>query len=265
MVFYIKRKRRQNHGASGEAESDEKPRRTKLIVLIILLLALLASNLFLFKQLQKTRKVVVSQHKVLEAVQEPQDAASEVQGKWYGLCEKNSIHSIDDFRKIVENDEVLGNHFADFDWANASMGRLESPIWTHLAYRKNDKISTTRRVIRLPVGDGYITDGKRWLRTFCCNDYIIASPPRDLSASPERYFPPTTDNPEKELDKILKDPSATAVVTENTSKDGGGKKPGEHDLAVVPEPSTLIMTGFGITIVVLEAWRRGKSKNTDRI
>ncbi len=51
------------------------------------------------------------------------DANFEHKGKWYGLCAKNSIHSVDDFHRTVSNDPVLKTHYADFRWENAKMGR----------------------------------------------------------------------------------------------------------------------------------------------
>jgi len=109
--------------------------------------------------------------------EEPADASSEISGKWYGLCKKNSIHSIEDFRKTVETDPVLSKHFSGFEWKNAKMGRLEQPLLTYVSYRKGDVIRQTRKPVRLPKGDQYITDGNRYVRTYCGNDYVIAPPP----------------------------------------------------------------------------------------
>lgn len=104
---------------------------------------------------------------------EPVSGSSPVEREWLGLCEKNKIHSVTDFYDIVHADPLLTQHFADFNWNNATMGSLNKLIWTHLAYRKNGKIRVTGKIIRLPKGDGYITDGSRWVRTFCCNDYVL--------------------------------------------------------------------------------------------
>lgn len=118
-----------------------------------------------------------------EKIEEPGDARSEISGKYYGLCKKNSIASPEDFRKTVRNDPVLAAHFADFRWESASLGRQDRPVWTYVSYRKDNVIRRTRRPVRLPAGDGYITDGRHVVRTYCCNDYVIAPPPEEVAAA----------------------------------------------------------------------------------
>jgi hypothetical protein len=229
MVFNIKRKRIDREG-NPDGTKAPNPEKRKKILLILLFLALLLSNLLLFSRLMTTRQVVVQQQKVvtqqqkiIQSVQEPPDASSEVAGKWYGLCAKNSIHSIEDFRNTLKNDPLLATHFSDFDWGNARMGKLEESIWTHIAYRNNDKISTTRRVIRLPKGDGYITDGSRFLRTYCCNDYVLAGP-KELVSGPDR--------------------------------ETGDPRGDETTVTVVPEPTTMLLLGSGILLGVMTRRKR---------
>lgn len=110
------------------------------------------------------------------------DANYEANGKWYGLCKKQSIHSISDFRKTVSGDPVLKTHFADFDWDNAQMGKLEKSIRAYVDYRKNDTIFRKKTPIVLPAGDEYITDGNVKVRTNCCNSYY--TPMNELDAEP---------------------------------------------------------------------------------
>jgi len=125
------------------------------------------------------------------------DANFERQGKWYGLCAKNSIHSVDDFRRTVSNDPVLKAHYADFQWENAKMGRLDEATLAYVHFRKDDRIFLTKKPIRLPPGDKYITDGYTRVRTFCCNNYTIVPPfaespdlLAELSGDPSLYDPP---------------------------------------------------------------------------
>jgi hypothetical protein len=268
MVFSIKRKRLNGHNHLPDGHESPDPGKRKKILLVILLFMLLASNLMLFSRLMKSRTTILYQQQVLANVQEPPDASSEVNGKWYGLCEKNSIHSINDFLNIVENDPVLSRHFSDFDWKNARMGTLEQSAWTHLAYRKNQKISTTRRAIRLPKGDGYITDGKRWLRTFCCNDYVLASTPgppavptEDGAAAPGPWGP---DDPEKDLDRIAKMPPVpNSPPNQLVEPPGTPPRVVPHSIAVVPEPSPFILMGVGMVILGLMSILRRRMKDKD--
>ena len=110
------------------------------------------------------------------------DADFENQGKWYGLCSKNSIRSIEDFRKTVEEDEALKTHYAGFNWEKARLGNLQSPTLAYVYFKKDGKIFRKEKPIKLPAGDGYITDGNRTLRTYCCNDYTPGPP---LAGSPD--------------------------------------------------------------------------------
>lgn len=234
MIFSIKRKRL-HHDHSEDGKGGIEPTKRKRIILILIFIILLASNLLLLNRLINSRKVIRHQQQVLTNVQEPADASSEITGTWYGLCEKNSIHSIQDFRNIVDNDRVLAKHFVDFDWENARIGKLENALWTHIAYRKDDRIATTRRVIRLPKGDGYITDGKRWLRTYCCNDYVLAPTPLSAVVSPD-----------SELDQTL------ASRTDSPDRQNPNVTP-------VPEPSPILLLGAGLAIMGLITWWHRKT------
>ena len=111
------------------------------------------------------------------------DANFERKGKWYGLCAKNSIHSVDDFRTTVSNDQVLKTHYADFRWENAKLERLDQAMLAYVYFRKDDKIFLTKKPIKLPAGDEYITDGYTRVRTFCCNNYTVVPPLRRVTGS----------------------------------------------------------------------------------
>jgi hypothetical protein len=106
------------------------------------------------------------------SIDEPADAGSEVRGKWYGLVQKNRIHSVDDFHNAVLEDPVLARYYAGFDWAHARADKTPKPVLVHLAYRKGEVINYTKKRVMLPAGDRYITDGKRKVRFFCGNDVV---------------------------------------------------------------------------------------------
>ena len=67
--------------------------------------------------------------------EEPAEANSEISGKYYGLCEKQSIHSVEDFRNTVINDAALSAHFAGFNWKAAKLVKLDKETWTYVSYR----------------------------------------------------------------------------------------------------------------------------------
>ncbi|MDH4100828.1 MAG: hypothetical protein OEV28_09685, partial [Nitrospirota bacterium] len=112
----------------------------------------------------------------LAEVYEPGRAGGASERPWYGLCAKNSINSVEDFRRTVEADPILAQHYADFDFDNARVEYLDKPMMAQVAFRKGDVIGYTKHKIMLPKGDRYITDGVRKVRTFCCNDILDGAP-----------------------------------------------------------------------------------------
>lgn len=223
-------------------------------------------------------------------IQEP-DASSEMGGKYYGLCKKNSIHSVEDFKKTVQRDATLANHFADFNWDSARIGKLDHELWTYVAYRRGETIQRTSKPVRLPKGDGYITDGTRTVRTFCCNDYVVADPPRKVTEAPpteQVAGPPRRIG--KALDEIDLQQSSGAIPEES----GGdlpkatGKKPSRPDPRYtertylytsdatqrryssptnqpVPEPGTIVLMGIGAGAFGLVQIIRRKKKIIEKI
>lgn len=218
---------------------------------------------------------------------EPADAASEVAGQWYGLCEKGRVRSVEDFRMIVANDPLLARHFAGFDWKNARMGKNEEVLWTYLSYRKGGTIFSTTKKIKLPLGDGYISDGQRKIRTFCCNDYIeeipaveevaAGAPLEDASSAPMQissgarrliitqlrdYFPPmpVPDRSEPPTELTMLTSSTETIEITSSRRPRWLWYPGETPNPVrppsidtfrmsVPEPSSLLLTSAGIAFL----------------
>jgi hypothetical protein len=153
----------------------------RVVAVVLLFLVLLATGLLLRAVLSQDKAYVSKEAPVQVAmaqIEEPEDADSEISGQYYGLCAKNSTHSVEDFRKTVLSDPVLSAHFSEFDWSAAKLGKQEEEIWTFVSYRKGPVIKRTTKPVRLPKGDQYITDGVRIVRTYCCNDYIAAPAPR---------------------------------------------------------------------------------------
>ncbi|MBE0557306.1 MAG: hypothetical protein IH628_08745 [Proteobacteria bacterium] len=165
-----------------------------LSVVFIALCLLLVSSIIAFKATTPEPEYA---YRAADEQEDFVDANFERQGKWYGLCAKNSIHSVDDFRRTVSNDPVLKAHYGDFQWENAKMGRLDEATLAYVHFRKDDRIFLTKKPIRLPPGDEYITDGYTRVRTFCCNNYTIVPPFNEssdllaeLSGGPSLYDPP---------------------------------------------------------------------------
>ncbi|OPY14313.1 MAG: hypothetical protein A4E66_00443 [Syntrophus sp. PtaB.Bin001] len=174
-------------------------RRRRNLAIIVLIMVILAVAIYFFLPSKPSfHSITTKKTDPKEPVKQEEfrDASYEENGKWYGLCKKNSVHSIADFRKTVEEDPVLKAHFADFKWENAKMGRLEKAIRAYVYYRKGDTIFRKKTPILLPRGDQYITDGNTRVRTSCCNSYAFAPPTyetKDLDAEPSAGAPPPKD------------------------------------------------------------------------
>lgn len=172
------------------------------------------------------------------------DASSEINGKWRGVCKKNSIHSVEDFRRTVQNDPVLSKHFAGFNWEKAKLGKQDDERFVFVSHRKGDVIKKTSKPIRLPKGDGYITDGTQIARTFCCNDFTIspsAGVPKDETFS-QTYMNRILPN------SVIPPPSPPSYP------------PPPQPPAPVPEPGTMLLIGTGL-IILSAACRRKKPWN----
>ena len=229
----------------------------------------------------------------LAAIQEPGDASSEISGKYFGLCKKKSIHSVDDFRRTVRDDAVLSAYFSGFNWEAANLGKQDKDIWTFVSYRKGDAIRMTSKPVMLPKGDGYVTDGTRVVRTYCCNDYVIAPPPMEVSmASPadpvERVDGPPrrmnndfnpVNNPSHQLSSESPAEDPAAAISESLGKvpdysvsspayGGHGYLPyssagikQETTPIVTPEPGSFFLAGAGLTVFGLfRLLRRKRTK-----
>lgn len=226
---------------------------------------------------------------------EPADARSEVAGRWYGLCEKNVVRTVEDFKRIVYGDPLLLKHFDGFNWAGARLGRNEETVWTYLAYRKGDTVFSTTKKVKLPMGDGFISDGFRKVRTYCCNDYIETVPPveevaevsistgasRQLSSGARRliitqlsdYFAPApiTDRSDPPIQTITMLTSSTDTFTTGSGRpprwlwypgDSPVRPPSISTFVRVAEPSALLLTGLGITFLGICRRCRSRKKSS---
>lgn len=219
--------------------------------------------------------------------------SSEIGGNYYGLCSKNRIQTIEDFRRTVQQDVTLSAHFAGFKWESAKLGKLDKAIWTFVSYRNGDTIRRTSKPVRLPEGDGYITDGVRTVRTFCCNDYVIAPPPSPEVSIAEPPKPEErVDGPPRRLNKSVEwvdgpplQQSAGAVPEESAGAipsslekvsyysvpfyplsppefpfrvyTSSQNKP--HEPIVTPEPGTVYLMGGGVVVIALLRLMRRKN------
>jgi hypothetical protein len=204
-------------------------------------------------------------------ITEVEDASSEMDGEWLGLCEKNSIKSVADFQRAVLNDKVLLAHYSGFDWNNASIGRRDEAIMAFVSHRKGDVIKKTSKPIKLPKGDGYITDGTHTARTFCCNDILLSPaagpPPEDVVVKPLSGVPPMEEFTLAPLPLML--PLETVSLyresypSRRSYRSSFRATPDPRPIQPVPEPATLILFGTGLFLLVIITWKKHSTKKRE--
>lgn len=201
------------------------------------------------------------------AMGEPTDASSElVGGKWVGLCPKAS-RTIGDFKNTIERDPVLRSYYSGFDWSVAEFTVLTRPTRATVSFRVGDAIRMGTKEITLPFRDAYITDGKRKIRYYCCNDFVPVPEPMIPGPTPESI---PSSVPAAEPKHFSSDEAITTtepIVTNHEEVPmyapvvgggippvggGGGKTPKEP--IAVPEPSTIVLLLLGIVALIVKKW-----------
>jgi len=269
---------------------------TKLIGLAALVVLAVVALGLLVRYLMTKEKAIsqaASMTTAVAEIQEPADARSEISGNYVGLCKKESVHSVQDLRKTVLSDSVLARHFAGFNWQAARLGKQDKEIWTFVSFRKGDDIMRTSNPVRLPKGDGYVTDGVRTVRTYCCNDYVIAPPPLEASPAPppaeqvdgpprrksitEQAVAPPPPEPNEPPDEgsvepippFLRHPpyypphpgGGPGPIFPPYSSIGGTRPGDEQPPIVTPEPGTFLLMGAGVAVMVVFRRLRRKRAN----
>jgi len=191
------------------------------------------------------------------------NASSEVNGNWRGVCSKNSVQSVADFRKIVENDPVLSLHFAGFNWQKAVIGKQAEETRMYVTHRKGAVIKETSNPIRLPKGDGYITDGVRSARTYCCNDISMTPSAGVPDLTPSAGIPPAvppagpffTSIPAVASPVALAAPFLTPYTPSSDipafDPDDPDDPAPDPEPTPIPEPGALLLASIGLAALVL--------------
>ena len=181
------------------------------------------------------------------------DNSSEIQGEWVGLCNKDSIHSVDDFHEQVLNDPILREHFSNFSWSSAVVENLHQSTPVNVTLRKGNVILMSSKSIVLPKGDQVISDGKgRMVRTHCCNDVIT---PSNKVAMVKMKSLPTVEEvvntyvPEEKINIASNNyiDKAPYIYYYNVSKTNE-----------TPEPATMLLFGIGLIGISTKLLRRNK-------
>lgn|ERR1700722_3970739 len=74
-----------------------------------------------------------------------------------------------ELRKAVAHDEVVAQHYSEFDLRAVRVARLEEARAVFVSYRVGTRIFWTKNRLNLPAGETVVTDGEHMARTRCGN------------------------------------------------------------------------------------------------
>jgi hypothetical protein len=88
-----------------------------------------------------------------------------------------------ELREVAARDYVVRNHFKNFNYERAELIRSRQSRLVYMSYRRWNKISWTRKKVRLPADELLLTDGVITARARCGNQ--ISEQPQSEVASDE--------------------------------------------------------------------------------
>lgn len=190
------------------------------------------------------------------------------------------IASLEELRQAMENDPVVAQQFAGFDFQKAHLVQVSGNQSMHVAYRMGQKVYWTRKKLPLHSGETLISDGKIVARTRCGNRIAMAplGPPAISEPAEGDLDQPLFSNvmvtravdpqPETYAAAIPVDPPAVANAVQPTKRKRmipffilpffglpGGSS--HTPLAVTPEPGMLLLLSSGLAGVY---WKTRKSR-----
>lgn len=98
------------------------------------------------------------------------------------------LHSRDDLRRALNNDDVVRAHYAGFNAENARVVILEKARLAFVSYRVGDRIFWTHRPVHLAKGEKFLSDGVHLIRARCGNRIADEPPAPNAAAEPEESF-----------------------------------------------------------------------------
>jgi hypothetical protein len=78
-------------------------------------------------------------------------------------------YSTAELKYADQEDEVVKEHYSDFDVKKAQMVQLTQDKYQYASYRKKNKVYWTKKKLRIPKGELLLTDGASYARARCGN------------------------------------------------------------------------------------------------
>ncbi len=190
----------------------------------------------------------------------------------------------DDLRYAALRDYVVRRHYAHFDYSRARLVRATEAREVYLSYRVRDSVFWTRRKIRLHLGELLLTDGKITARARCGNQISDTAKPEVSDEEPDEdvldrpvaelepgpsfpirplLAPPDLPGGEPLPPKLFAGafffpyvPVGVPIPSGVCRADHGivppRCRPKRHKQPAVPEPSTMLLIGSGLALIL---WR----------
>jgi hypothetical protein len=195
----------------------------------------------------------------------------------------------DDLRYKALRDWVVRRHYAHFDFSHARLERATEAREVYLSYRVRDTVFWTRRKIRLHIGELLLTDGKITARARCGNQISETAKPEVSEEEPDEdvldqpvamidsvpslpirpmLAPPDLPAGEPIEPRLLAGfffpyvpvgvPIPSGLCHNNDQMVDGHCRPKRHKKPVVPEPSTMVLIGSGLALILWRYRRSGR-------
>jgi hypothetical protein len=189
----------------------------------------------------------------------------------------------DDLRYAALRDYVVRRHYAHFDYSHAQLVRATEAREVYLSYRIRDTVFWTRRKVRLRLGELLLTDGKITARAGCGNQISDTAKPEVSNEEPaedvmDRPVAALEPGPSFPVRPLLAPPDlpggqplspklfaaafffpyvpAGVPLPSGVCQAGhqvvDGHCPPKHRKPVAPEPSTMVLAGSGLALIL---WR----------
>lgn len=97
-----------------------------------------------------------------------------------------------ELRNAVAHDEVVAQHYSEFDLRAVRIARLKEARAVFVSYRVGSRIFWTKKRLNLPAGETVVTDGEHMARTRCGNRISEdpVGPVLNIEPSPEAMLIP---------------------------------------------------------------------------